>query len=497
MRRTLFSVLVLIAVAGIAGAHNWTLQEEFIGDITFGIDFLDTETGWIAGGSNLMGGPIIYKTENGGDNWTIQTYEMLTMMYLDIDMADDQTGYAGGLAMFGFIGPGSYTTNGGNSWLPLNLGYGIAQAWQDVYTLDADHCWMTGFWAGLFGEGYGVAVTTNQGDSWDKIDWGIDDSPRYSWFINENEGWCAGGHWPEEEAAGYLHRFENDPSPVRLPGGFPEPHAGMDFTDYHGVIARTTDGGENWTLLYENNDFYFNEIQFLDRYEGWCVGEAWPNDVPNAVILHTIDGGNTWEEAFFTDQHGLTGIDFVDRNHGFATGMGSGAFNPQPRILRTSDGGENWTLDAISVGYGTMYGSFPTIYEGWSIGSNNFNNSGLFHYYDPSSVPQVEVTVSGYPGSAQPGDTVQWFVNIHNLSGDPVTFDVWLSVTSEALPPQHNPYVMVLAEDITVPGGFNDGATVNVSIPSIAPLGDYNFETIAGVSPDTAYDSDDFDLIIN
>ncbi len=496
MRRTLLIVSVLFVFAGAAAASNWTLQKEFMGDINFGIDFLDTETGWIAGGSNMMGGPIIYKTANGGDTWTVQTYEMLTMTYLDIDMADNQTGYAAGLAMFGFIGPGSYTTNGGNSWLPLNLGFGIAQAWQDVYTLDADHCWLTGFWTKLMGEANGVARTTDKGQSWEKLDWGIDEAPRYSWFINANEGWCAGGHWPSEQASGNFYRFENDPTPLPVPAGFPDPHAGKNYNDYYGLITHSTDGGESWTIQYESNWVYFNEIQFLDANEGWTVGEAWPNDVPNSVILHTIDGGNTWEDVYITDQHGLTGIDFVDRDHGFATGMASGMFNPQPRIVRTTDGGATWTLDVISTGYGPMYSSFPTVYEGWTIGCNNFNNSGLFHYYDPSGVPQLEVTVSGYPGSARPGDTVQWFVNVHNLSGDPITFDVWLSVTSDVLPPPYNPYVMVLANDVTVPGGFNDGATVGVTIPPAAPLGDYNFETVAGIHPDTVYDSDDFDITI-
>ena len=498
MKTLLAIVSLLVLTCGAAWGGTWELQTTFNGDVMLGVEFINSKVGWVAGGSNIYGGPCVYQTLNGGNSWNIQTYEMFTFFYLDIDMADSEVGYAGGLAAFMIMGPGAQTKNGGQTWEMLSLLPGLAQAWQDTYTLDRNHVWLTGLWTQLFREHYGVARSTNGGTTWNKLDWGIADAwARYSYFIDANEGWITGGVFPvEEEMRSFYHRFEKDPFAQPLPPGFPGIYDNDYRQDYRGVIAHTTNGGESWELQFDTHQIYMNELWFFDELEGWAVGEAWPNDQPVGVILHTTDGGNSWEQNFMTTQHGLTGIDFVSREQGFATGMAAGIFNPKTRVLQTTNGGETWALEPVDEPYGPMYGSWPVASDGWLIGCNNLNISGVCHYSGPPTIPDMDVVVSNYPSSAQPGETIDWYVTVRNNTPDPVEIDVWLSVTGDPLPPPFNPYLELIAGDLRIPGNFEGGSAVAVGIPGNAPTGTYTVNTAVGSYPDTEYAFDGFDLVI-
>jgi len=60
-------------------------------------------------------------------------------------------------------------------------------------------------------------------------------------------------------------------------------------------ILQTTDGGNTWNLVYQNNhpDFFFDGIDFWNDKEGIIYGDAIQGHM---LILVTKDGGNTWNE---------------------------------------------------------------------------------------------------------------------------------------------------------------------------------------------------------
>jgi len=85
------------------GGSTWTVT--YPGYWIYGVCFADANTGWIAGTSPSGTGGV-YKTTNGGVNWTQQTNVGVTFLYF----ADANTGFACGWN-------GIYhTTNGGTNW---------------------------------------------------------------------------------------------------------------------------------------------------------------------------------------------------------------------------------------------------------------------------------------------------------------------------------------------------------------------------------------------
>merc|ERR1712167_60368 len=69
---------------------------------------------------------------------------------------------------------------------------------------------------------------------------------------------------------------------------------------FWGQVAKTTDGGESWDIIYETIDegYYPNDIDCYD--ENTCAFVMEGNYAPK--IVTTQDGGATWQE--FVDESG-------------------------------------------------------------------------------------------------------------------------------------------------------------------------------------------------
>lgn len=96
----------------------------------------------------------------------------------------------------------------------------------------------------------------------------------------------------------------------------------------HGNVARTVDGGQNWTLL----EFHFGRIygaDFFDDQHGVVVTQE-------ANLYTTADGGDTWELLGATPNGELLlDIAHRDAKHWFATSMGGA-------LYETRDAGATW-----------------------------------------------------------------------------------------------------------------------------------------------------------
>jgi photosystem II stability/assembly factor-like uncharacterized protein len=330
--------LLSLGLSDAARAGTWTVAKDNMATVLMGVDFVDQSNGYVVGGDNASGGSVIFHTGDGGRTWLNQQDNPLQCaMYLDIALGDANHAIAGGLGMFYRFAGGSYTADG-RTWHASKDRW-LASAYQDVDAVDAEHMFMIGVWEKISHYGYGVAASSDGGHTFTYYDWGIDTAARYGSFVSPTVGYVSG------KGANRISQH------VRVPGRAlkHDPREGLTYDGYRGTIARTSDGGQTWEVLYDDYDrFYFNGIDFVDEQNGWAVAEG----DAGAWILHTADGGLTWDEQHFEDGGSLLQIRMIDANEGWAVGAYIGV-SYKALFLHTTDGGATWT--PVDTGLGKYY----------------------------------------------------------------------------------------------------------------------------------------------
>src|SRR5882724_5939510 len=225
------------------------------------------------------------------------------------------------------------TTDLGATWAPLISG--TTTTLHGVYPFDS---------------GEGVAVgekglilrTTDGGAIWQTVGSGVKDTLRSVSFSGVN-GICGG------DSQTILYSTDSGASwqigqTGFFGGGFPGAHmlspsigfvAGQNSI-FQPLVGATTDGGASWNFhafYFDNNEGGCTDVRFLDINTGVVSGIVFDG---RGAIARTTDGGMNWSTLFF-DQ-GLEGVDFPVTNAsniGFAVGWSG-------RILRTNDSGVTW-----------------------------------------------------------------------------------------------------------------------------------------------------------
>ncbi len=221
------------------------------------IYFVTPEKGFIAGGvhgSELPQGQggtgVLYKTVNAGASWEVQSLPATNQIsYLNkVQFLNSQLGFIAGDSDI-FV-----TKNGGDSWINVSENY---REWNpdenrygfpfpESFTGTSDLNWFTA------GSG-GIRKTTDGGNNWQ---WAtlpeIPANYRYSMrdvkFINAQVGIAVGGYIDES------------------------------FTDGHGVILKTVDGGNTWEKLPKEFETWGIDLDFVNDQVGYSIGYNWTID---------------------------------------------------------------------------------------------------------------------------------------------------------------------------------------------------------------------------
>jgi photosystem II stability/assembly factor-like uncharacterized protein len=265
---TVFKPFVTIS----SGQEGWIRQESNANNNLIGISYSTPDTGFAIGEN----GTLLY-TINRGIIWNKIDLSTDAWFY-EIAFTNPRKGIIIG-GRFGSYGVVYHTLNGGVNWEKKHSTAPMLYAadyTEDIITI--------GGYLGLLQRSF------DNGETWISLPPAISDVIQYSqiFFLNRDIGTVLG--------------WEN--------------------------IARTVNGGSNWTEQSFGSEARISDIYFINADTGMAVGG-------DGVILITTDGGYTWKEQFSSTAEILRSIVMISPDTAYAVGDNG-------VILRTVDQGSNW-----------------------------------------------------------------------------------------------------------------------------------------------------------
>jgi len=223
--------------------------------------FFDENTGFLAGGMYLDEGQL-YKTTNGGLNWSNDTFPIPSSSLGNVVFTNNNTGYAG--AIKGVF----KTTNSGNNWIRiLEISLVVPPiAPAKVCFLDEN----TGFY---IWDTMSVYKTINAGFNWQLTTISSNKFLRDIRFLNFSTGFIAGDG---------------------------------------GNLFKTTDQGTSWNLQTVPVTQNFYSIFFPNGFTGYVTAEH--------TVLKTTNSGNLWFTVFGLPADTLFSSFFLNANTGYVCG---------------------------------------------------------------------------------------------------------------------------------------------------------------------------------
>ncbi|QYJ68197.1 T9SS type A sorting domain-containing protein [Flavobacterium litorale] len=205
------------------------------------------------------------KTTDGGENWNV--------IYCGIEGAQ-------GKAYFKNDGTGFYYTydltrsdDEGATWSPANFEYG-GLGIHDIYFINNQGA------IGYMIKDWGIFKTINNGETW-------------TWLLATYESSGAPSIFFVDEEVGY--------------------HSGG------GGIYKTVNGGETWQNTYVLGG---TELYFINENIGFVISRNFMQNHPNDTILKTLDGGDNWQAMHTVDNPGnieyIIDFNFPDSTTGYA-----------------------------------------------------------------------------------------------------------------------------------------------------------------------------------
>lgn len=372
------------------GGYTWIQQPmPYPNSSYWDVSFVNTNLGYISCPSG-----IVIKTTNGGGNWITQvagdTRSLWTIYAID-SMKVCAGGFAGKLV---------YTSNGGNTWIPLwdyGISYnkitfadslvGIGAGNGSIRTTDGGLTWYllnihnitdnnvvfaasgVGY---MVGNSMSLLKSSDKGAGWIRTIFNGDWHDVH--FINEMKGYFINysygyeGLYKTEDGGVNYYKVEDAPG-----GG--ELYFIDSLTGFIGgnLIYKTTDGGETWYTTQGSGGA--GKIIFINLTIGWAIRSN--------KIYKTTDSGENWFTQLTAPLGNFTGIYFVDSLYGWVSGG---------RPHRTTDGGQSWIQQTNTIIWNSDDIYFTNSDTGW-IGKYSSINNSLFKTIDSgiswAPIPEV------------------------------------------------------------------------------------------------------------
>lgn len=191
-------------------------------------------------------------------------------------------------------------------------------------------------------------------------------------FLDENNGWVAGdGVLFETKDGGRAWKSIklDTPGPAEITDiYFVNPSTGWVVLQKTGSdevsnqneqlwLMHTSDGGQSWSLQYEEKGVLAKRVSFADEQNGWLIGIKYIGLSPlrfNYMLLHTSDKGQHWSD--FSAQLNHIAANGEENVNSWVSGfLTEGALTVvittnRGKIFKTIDGGRTWQLAGLIQG---------------------------------------------------------------------------------------------------------------------------------------------------
>ena len=311
--------------------------------------FFDNNTGYHSGVLYNSSTMNIYKTTNGGLNYTAQNSNLTAQRFMSVFMRHPDTVF-----ISGNDGKILRTVNGGNNWIQVYSDT-LKQFW-GLYFVNSN----TGFAAGSNGL---ILKTTNKGDNWIATTTSVQNALDGIYFVNETTGYVGGSNIilkTTDAGSTWVNKFGSFISGFETAGAvyFSDANTGLYSTNAARIV-RTTNGGDSWSLVYSTTS------------GGAVWGLSFP--APNigygctdvGTVLKTVNGGLNWIVQTTPLTENLYEISFPSVNTGYICAWSG-------KILKTTDGGATFVNNTNS--------GIPDAYKLYQNDPNPFNPSTIIKF---------------------------------------------------------------------------------------------------------------------
>jgi photosystem II stability/assembly factor-like uncharacterized protein len=351
MSTMLLTAIVCCFAAATVSAQGWVLQtnplELDTSAILGKVQFVSPTEGWISEGHGRL-----LHTTNAGADWSVVTPfpDDTVVSVSDPSISMSWVNQTHGWKM-NWLGTGfadahgaviHKTADGGVTWEKKVLTTETGALGMQVQFVDTSNGWATVYYSA--GDSGRTLRSTDGGNSWSPIEPG-----GIFCFVDPNNGWAFG-------TLGIYHFILNTTNggtgwSLQYSDSTPGAFSAIQFTDLNngwvvgdsGKILHTTNGGSNWSLVTNAGIHPASKskcLYFLNADTGWIgTNDGEPNNNPARIILHTDDGGSNWTKQTLPIAGAVFSIFFWDANNGWYAGEYGDSLSYSGIIAHTTNGG--------------------------------------------------------------------------------------------------------------------------------------------------------------
>jgi photosystem II stability/assembly factor-like uncharacterized protein len=424
------------------GGLNWENKQLVHGESPKKIYFKEDEVGFLieCDGALGWGWEFLWKSNDGGEDWLIQKVEYPLN---DVYFFSDNVGLLFGgwvvcwhMGCIGPIGSVLMTIDGGQTWDVNFTHQGILISCSFINNL-------LGF---TLSDGFAINKTHDSGNNWtevysDSYDSTFSFSGNDLCFINEMNGWAVGsvGWAPDSGGAAILGTSDGGEN-WDLVWTYPDTEGyRYELHSIHTVGTTAWAMGEcgqmvkytssdQWQLITSITDLPLREVFFSDEDHGWIAGGYFNDDNVFLKLFKTTDAGASWQEIpDFNYQ--INDMYFENSTHGWAVGNDT---SYQGIILETSDGGQNWMVQVNGLSAPLNALHFQGDY-GWAVGENGLvlrtdDGASWVDQISGKVYPTSVKLYQNYPNPFNPTTTIEFelpraskvTLKIYNILGEEV-----------------------------------------------------------------------------